>query len=67
MVPPLVSFVANNDEVTSEDLSALEHIIAAAAPSGPELIKKFKSKAPSCVYREGDWWNLQLLPMMMEI
>lgn len=53
MAPPLVSFMVANHEVTSDLLKNLNQICVAAAPSGPELIKKFKEKAPNLVYREG--------------
>ena len=53
LAPPLVSFLATNPAVKSEHLSSLHHVAVAAAPSGPELIKKFKSKAPNIIYREG--------------
>ena len=53
LVPPLVSFLASSPDITSEDLSSLEHINAAAAPSGQEIIRQFKSKAPNCIYGEG--------------
>ena len=55
MAPPLVSFMVANHEVTSDLLKNLNQICVAAAPSGPELIKKFKEKAPNLVYREGTW------------
>ena len=53
LAPPLVSFVASHPDLSVDDLSSLDHIVAAAAPSGPELIKKFKARAPNAVYREG--------------
>ena len=53
LAPPLVSFVASHPDFSVDDLSSLDHIVAAAAPSGPELIKKFKARAPNAVYREG--------------
>ncbi len=54
LAPPLVSFVADSPLVGEEALSRLEHIVVAAAPSGPSLIAAFKAKAPKgVVYREG--------------
>ncbi len=65
LAPPLVSFLANNDSVTADHLSSLEHIVAAAAPSGPSLIAAFKAKAPKgVVYREG-WGMTETSPLVM--
>ena len=57
LAPPLVSFVASCPELSKNDLASLDYIVASAAPSGPELIKRFKAKAPNAVYREG-WGNV---------
>lgn len=56
LAPPLVSFVATTPDLTADHLKSLDHIVVAAAPSGPALIKKFKDKAPHCVYREA--WGM---------
>lgn len=64
LAPPLVSFVASCPDISREDLEQVEHIVAAAAPSGPSLIEKFKRKAPNCVYREG-WGMTETGPTVM--
>ncbi len=64
LAPPLVSFLASSPDVTPRHLASLEHIVAAAAPSGPALIKQFKSKAPHVVYREG-WGMSETSPIVL--
>ena len=65
LAPPLVSFLASHDSVSPSTLSSLEHVVVAAAPSGPELIRKFKSRAPEgVVYREG-WGMSETSPIAL--
>merc|ERR1719468_1245219 len=53
VVPPLVSFLANNPNVTSEDLSSLREINCGAAPCGSALQSSFMAKAPRVSFKEG--------------
>eukprot|EP00095_Tigriopus_kingsejongensis_P000194 maker-scaffold41_size498431-snap-gene-1.20 protein:Tk00194 transcript:maker-scaffold41_size498431-snap-gene-1.20-mRNA-1 annotation:"probable 4-coumarate-- ligase 1-like" len=63
LAPPLVSFCATHPDVKPHHLESIEHIVVAAAPSGPSLIKKFKDKAPSnVVYREA-WGMTETSPI----
>ncbi|TRY71910.1 hypothetical protein TCAL_00174 [Tigriopus californicus] len=64
LAPPLVSFCTTHPDIKPHHLEALEHVVVAAAPSGPALIKKFKNLAPSkVVYREA-WGMTETSPIV---
>ena len=49
----LLGFCADNAGVKVESLERLHHIMTAAAPTGPTLLRRFKKKAPSVILKEG--------------
>ena len=53
LAPPLLAFCADNAGVRPESLERLHHIMTAAAPTGPTLLRRFKKKAPSVILKEG--------------
>ena len=53
LAPPLLAFCADNAMVKAEALQRLHHVMTAAAPTGPTLLKRFKEKAPSVFVKEG--------------
>lgn len=57
LVPPLVGFLANHPDVTTEHLSSMRQVNVGGAPSGTSLISQFQEKAgPHVIYREG--WGM---------
>ena len=53
LAPPLLGFCADNDGVTKEALKNVHHVMTAAAPTGPTLLRRFKQKAPTVLVKEG--------------
>lgn len=53
LVPPLVSWYAEADEVKTRHVQDLRFVFVAAAPVGETLANKFWEKAPNCLFREG--------------
>ena len=53
LAPPVVSFLANNEDVKFEHLTSIRRIFVAAAPFGETLANKFLEKAPHVIFREG--------------
>ena len=53
LAPPLLAFCADNSGVKAEALHRLHHVMVAAAPTGPTLLRRFKEKAPSVYVKEG--------------
>jgi len=62
LAPPLLAFCADNAGVKAESLERLHHIMTAAAPSGPTLLRRFKKKAPSVILKEG-WGMSETSPL----
>ena len=56
LAPPLLAFCADHPGVRPEALAKLHHIMTAAAPTGPTLLRRFKEKAPSVIVKEG--WGM---------
>ena len=54
LAPPLLAFCADNSGVRAEALQRLHHVMTAAAPTGPALLRRFKSKAPNVKVKEGE-------------
>lgn len=53
LAPPLLAFCADHDGVKPEVLKGLHHVLTAAAPTGPTLLRRFKKKAPGVIVKEG--------------
>jgi len=62
LAPPLVQFCAYHPQVLPSHLENLKYMMCGAAPIGEGLAKKFKEKAPNCVFREG-WGMTELAPV----
>lgn len=62
LAPPLLAFCADHEDVTPKLLEPLHHIMTAAAPTGPALLRRFKKKAPSVIVKEG-WGMSETSPL----
>ena len=62
LAPPLLAFCADHPGVRPEALTKLHHIMTAAAPTGPALIRRFKEKAPDVIIKEG-WGMSETSPL----
>jgi hypothetical protein len=60
LAPPLLAFCADHDGVTQEALQSIHHVMTAAAPTGPTLLRRFKKKAPDVIVKEGLELNLMI-------
>ena len=57
LAPPLLAFCADNSGVRPEVLQGVHHVMTAAAPTGPTLLRRFKEKAPNVITKEGSTWK----------
>ena len=53
LVPPLVSWYANDSEVETRHVQDLRFVYVGAAPVGESVANKFWEKAPHCQFKEG--------------
>ena len=55
LAPPLLAFCTDHDGVKPDALKKIHHVMVAAAPTGPTLVRRFQKKAPQCLVKEGKY------------